>query len=95
MTRTLGLGEVKVWKSRWGEGMTKIAKKSRWTKGMNHRWGECLGEPRIPRILQEHHPLKIFSFLHRRSFYLFSTLFLVAEELKETSLFYTIVFKKS
>ena len=45
------LGEVKVWRSRWGEGMTgmtKIAKKSRWVEGMNHRWGECLGEPRIP-----------------------------------------------
>ena len=42
------LGEVKVWLSRWGEGMTKIAKKSRWAEGMNHRWGECLGEPRTP-----------------------------------------------
>ena len=48
MTRPLGLGEVSAWMSRWGEGMTQIAKKSRWTEGMNHRWGECLGEPRIP-----------------------------------------------
>ena len=47
------LGEVKVWWSRWGEGMMKIAKKSRWADGMNHRWGECLGEPRTPRCLQK------------------------------------------